>query len=156
MFLLIHCRRGSPCTSILISIHLMFLLIMMYRICIRPTTCISIHLMFLLISSDHCIHVLQKYFNTSHVSINRNWTRKSGSRSIISIHLMFLLIRCRHQSTLRHCNFNTSHVSINLLRFILSSLATANFNTSHVSINQGARPESPEADRLFQYILCFY
>ena len=71
----------------------MFLLISGQTACRGKRASISIHLMFLLIQRLPERAYRQRYFNTSHVSIN--------------------LIRAAH-GLRRFPDFNTSHVSINL------------------------------------------
>ena len=55
----------------------------------------------------------ERYFNTSHVSINRRGCSTVARRRGISIHLMFLLIGICKPERQAKTNFNTSHVSIN-------------------------------------------
>ena len=74
---------------------------------------ISIHLMFLLIVVSPTFTCTAANFNTSHVSINRSFSRTVSSAA---------------------CNFNTSHVSINPV-WVVTLEPAGNFNTSHVSIN---------------------
>ena len=74
-------------------------------------------------------------FNTSHVSINRDFYHKPKSYFQISIHLMFLLIQDE----------------IDAVRF-----AMKHFNTSHVSINQEWADKICKWLFSFQYISCFY
>ena len=54
-----------------------------------------------------------RYFNTSHVSINRLIASKYSWFTKISIHLMFLLIVLKSSFATCSLHFNTSHVSIN-------------------------------------------
>ena len=97
-----------------ISIHLMFLLIA-NMVSGKTGLCgISIHLMFLLIEKTNSYRLLEKHFNTSHVSINL----MPGS------HIQ-----------LQSGNFNTSHVSINRKKSPHLLMIIRHFNTSHVSIN---------------------
>ena len=74
---------------------------------------ISIHLMFLLIAAHEGRGYRSRYFNTSHVSINRCCRINRRHRKKISIHLMFLLIKQVQESGQSNVDFNTSHVSIN-------------------------------------------
>ena len=157
----------------------MFLLIWRVLTVSKMYLQISIHLMFLLIfSSDRSTPSSITHFNTSHVSINHRrlpaylCSRLHFNTSHVSIN-QFL----PKMGESEEHNFNTSHVSINLkelqqrkrtdgisihLMFLLIAggrcpeNGNSHFNTSHVSINQGAGPGSPEADRSFQYISCFY
>ncbi len=77
-----------------ISIHLMFLLIMLQVLRHSLPSNISIHLMFLLIFTVKKLGRFKQHFNTSHVSINHCATPTTViSSPTISIHLMFLLIR---------------------------------------------------------------
>ena len=83
------------------------------------------------------IHVYVHHdFNTSHVSINLKPYPWHHSTVFISIHLMFLLIQ--RWELYRHSKggyFNTSHVSINHTGSIATTCVVRDFNTSHVSIN---------------------
>ncbi len=71
MFLLIMVGIVGKHQNKFISIHLMFLLILWERICREGIVIISIHLMFLLIHNINNNSILLRDFNTSHVSINR-------------------------------------------------------------------------------------
>ncbi len=115
-----HLKSIIQIKIIRISIHLMFLLILVSGIAGNAAKEISIHLMFLLILF---------------------WSRIFCVFASISIHLMFLLI----QETIFHSSsrydFNTSHVSINRAFVFIGFWAICHFNTSHVSINQFTPPQ---------------
>ena len=99
-----------------ISIHPMFLLIILAGQWNKLVFKISIHPMFLLILIR---------------------LRRKKLLSIISIHPMFLLIALGNQRSFRiFPNFNTSHVSINRMAAFMDGIFLNNFNTSHVSINR--------------------
>ena len=114
----------------------------------------------------------ERYFNTSHVSINRlDWITGTiaiiisihlmflliGFSSLprhlhhlISIHLMFLLIRYPIRSRwIRNIYFNTSHVSINRVMRGQTVQNYLHFNTSHVSINPSCN--CGEYDRFYHF-----
>ena len=98
-----------------ISIHLMFLLIILEALPQRAWLEISIHLMFLLIRYPIRSRWIRNiYFNTSHVSINPS---------------------CNCGEYDRFYHFNTSHVSINPAIECTMCHPEVYFNTSHVSIN---------------------
>ena len=98
-----------------ISIHLMFLLIVVNCKLNHAGLAISIHLMFLLIPFRRSFIAPYSHFNTSHVSINLAKTTGMDTASSY---------------------FNTSHVSINPLLMAMNVLLLSYFNTSHVSINR--------------------
>ncbi len=74
---------------------------------------VSIHLMFLLIIILGTCSVPLHGFNTSHVSINPQRGHRGDNRTGVSIHLMFLLIAVKLHYYNFYQSFNTSHVSIN-------------------------------------------
>ena len=133
-------------TTLIISIHLMFLLIRLCKIHLANHQSISIHLMFLLIDfPDIPFNPVQ----------------------VISIHLMFLLIfPATGQPT------HPTRISIHLMfllitdekgqqwvadvGLLLGGDVHPNFNTSHVSINLTRRRFIYAQRSTFQYISCFY
>ncbi len=148
-------QRGLRIINGLISIHPMFLLICKYYLYHEKTNLISIHPMFLLIQMRLVKSLDGNYFNTSHVSINRECKARRLYVSVISIHPMFLLISVNFSSISWILYFNTSHVSINPFSHKLRC-CRGRISIHPMFLLIHLKRIAQEMEARFQYIPCFY
>ena len=116
-----------------ISIHLMLLFISGKYSFYPVYKIISIHLMLLFIFLPDVPPALFINFNTSHVTVYRN----------------FLYFRYSSKE-----NFNTSHVTVYLYVLCVNVASYINFNTSHVTVYQ-ILSVCDFVSPSFQYISCY-
>ena len=119
-----------------ISIHLMLLFINSGYIRSERLLCISIHLMLLFIGSVEPQFVIDRYFNTSHVTVYQPQCYQHQSLYLISIHLMLLFILSSDRIHLCLPSISIHLMLLFIFMSILLSIKKEYFNTSHVTVYQ--------------------